>query len=124
MIKNNALKFNSVTPIAEFIKQTNLDSRTIIVYDRLLPSLSFELNKPVISVYDNNSIQRETEFETDSKWKNFLFNIDQPNDSSGFFKLLSRPSVLVTKEELTKDRSWIVRPFKNQKAISGWTVYY
>jgi hypothetical protein len=125
LIKENALKFNSIKPITDFIKQQKLETRTPIVYNRLLPSLSFELGKSIISLGDtHHSLQREVQFETNLKWKDFLFDLNQVGDSIRFQKLIAQPSFLITKDDLAKKRAWIVQKYPNQKRFANWTIYY
>lgn len=57
-------------PVAHFLKENSLDQRPIVVFDLLLPSLAFHLNHDLITVHDGNaSVNRETEFEKDRRWK-------------------------------------------------------
>jgi 4-amino-4-deoxy-L-arabinose transferase-like glycosyltransferase len=124
LIKENEIKFNSIQPIADFIKKEKLVDRNLIVYNRLLPSLAFELHKPIVSLYDNNTIQRETQFEKNTRWKESLVNLSEPRDSSRVYVILQLPSVLICKGEMIQNKTWLVSRFPHQKKFSQWTIYY
>jgi 4-amino-4-deoxy-L-arabinose transferase-like glycosyltransferase len=124
VIHENQIKFNSLQPMTDFIKKEKLQNRNLIVYNRLLPSLSFELSKPIVSLYDNNKIQRETQFQKNAEWKQYLINLDEPNDRSRINTVLKQPSVLICKGEIAKEKAWLVSHFSHQKTFSNWTIYY
>ena len=60
---------HSTSGIADFIKDNKLTQREIIVYNELLPSLSFELDKMIVSVYADKRSLRITPYTN---------NIDEP----------------------------------------------
>ncbi len=50
LIGANELAFGGTRPLAEFIQSEGLADRPILVYDRLLPSLAFNLDRNIITL--------------------------------------------------------------------------
>ncbi|MBX0331887.1 phospholipid carrier-dependent glycosyltransferase [Pontibacter sp. HSC-14F20] len=121
----NAEQVNSSKALANLIRQENLQDRTIVVYDRLLPSLAFELNKDIVSVSDqHHSLNRETQFETSDAWRNHLFHINDSQDSTRLRSLLDSRTVLISKRELPRNRNWLRRQFAHTRQVGVWIIYY
>jgi len=58
--------------IAQFIQAQELQDQPVMVYGKLLPSLSFNLDRDIITISDESEgrgVARETEFQTDDQWK-------------------------------------------------------
>ncbi|MDO6391795.1 glycosyltransferase family 39 protein [Pontibacter sp. BT731] len=120
----NAAQLNPSTALANLIRQEGLQNRTIIVYDRLLPSLAFELNKDIVFVSDqHHSLQRETQFETSDAWRNHLLRIQDRQDSARLQEMLRSQSVLISKRNLPVNRDWLRQPFANSKKAGVWIIY-
>lgn len=117
---------NGSRPLAQIIKANHLEQRTIVVYNRLLPSLAFELNKTIISVQDDNDdLNREIQFERDEQWREQLLQMQRPEDVERLQKLIrQQPTVMLIKHELPPDRRWILERYKNQEKWGSWTVYF
>ena len=112
-------------PLAEIIRKEQLQNRPILIYDNLLPSLAFELNKSIISLKnDSRHLNRETQFETDDKWRGYLLDVNLPEDVKRLNMLLQKPTVLVVKDELPQEHRWLLRYFKYSRKSGKWTVYY
>jgi 4-amino-4-deoxy-L-arabinose transferase-like glycosyltransferase len=125
VMRRNGIEVNTLEPVSSFLAENNLRTRNIVVYDQLLPSLAFELDKETISIYGGNKyLRRETQFENNDEWKDSL--IDASNDGSlqKIDSLLSDSTVLIVKNELPlqlkahMNRSW------NKKQFGKWLVYY
>ncbi|RIJ42824.1 glycosyltransferase family 39 protein [Pontibacter oryzae] len=117
---------NGSRPLAQIIKANHLEQRTIVVYNRLLPSLPFELNKDIISVQDDNDdLNREIQFERDEQWREQLLQMQQPEDVERLHNLIrQQPTVMLIKHELPVERKWILARYKNQEKWGSWTVYF
>ncbi|MEJ8801434.1 ArnT family glycosyltransferase [Pontibacter sp. H249] len=112
-------------PIAQIIQNKQLQNRTILVYDNLLPSLAFELNKSIISIKEKSRhLHREIQFETDEKWQRGLLDINEPAAVTQLQTLLLQPTVLVVKDELPKKQEWFLKHYRNSQKSGRWTVYY
>jgi 4-amino-4-deoxy-L-arabinose transferase-like glycosyltransferase len=124
LMSYNELKVNSTKPLSDWIIENEPREQIIIVYNRLLPSLSFHLQRPIISLnHGNHLLDRETGFEYGEKWKQELFYLHSREDSLRAVNLLSRPSLLVSKGELPPSAEWIREKYKRKQEINGWYIY-
>lgn len=121
----NSLEVNAISPIACFIKENGLKDRNVLVINELLPSLAFELDKNVISVYAGRaSLKRETQFQADDSWRDFLLDA---KDEAGRMKLrsaLGGKAVLVVKKELPPAIESVMPGQWREKKFGKWIVYY
>ncbi len=119
--------FKIATPVAQWIKEKHLDKQEILVYNKRLPSLAFELNHSIISLYNGDrSLNREVQFETDNKWEKYLYNITQKSERQRLERLLKKnPSVLVVyKVDLSAAQTWLKAYYPQKKRLGKWTIYY
>jgi 4-amino-4-deoxy-L-arabinose transferase len=108
----NELKVNSITPLTSWLKENSLDDRQVMVYDRLLPSASFYLQKEIISINDGNrTLDREVQFEKNDDWKNNLYFLRHAEDRRRIEILLEKPSVLIYKGRLKPESNWLSEKF-------------
>ena len=120
----NSDKVNTLSDVSLFIKEKGLEKGNIVVYDELLPSLAFELNREVVFLYGGNrSLQREVQFEENENWRFYLIDTSQ-KPGRNLSTLLSGKSVLITKKELPPNLSSIVERDWHNQVIGKWTVYY
>ncbi|MER2997600.1 ArnT family glycosyltransferase [Pontibacter populi] len=118
-------KTNATGHLATVLKKEGLTNHNLIVYDKLLPSLAFELQQNLVSIHDKNrSLERETQFEKDDKWRQNYLQLTNPADSAAFVKLLTQQSVFIVKGELPENRSWIIKHFTRYKRVGSWQLYY
>ncbi|PKV75180.1 phospholipid carrier-dependent glycosyltransferase [Pontibacter ramchanderi] len=121
----NGEQIKSSKELADLIREKGLQGRTIVVYDRLLPSLAFELNKDIVSISDeHHSLIRETQFEQNEAWRNYLLRLQDKQDSVRIQNLLQHHAVLVSKKALPIKRNWLSTPFTQKKQVGVWIVYY
>ena len=124
---NNKTTENPTKNITDFIIQKQLNQRPILIFNRFKPSISFNLNKPVIALNNGyKSLERDTQFEKDTTWKDFFINLKNPDEMEYLNKLMSKPSVLVilTKESKEESLNWLITAYSNVKTINKWQVYY
>jgi len=127
IMANNELQVNSTQPIANFIVDKQLQNKNILVYNKRLPSLSFNMQKPIISLYDGNrDLNRETQFERDTLWKQNLINLQSQKELTKFMDLLNQEStVLITyKNRIPEERQWILNYYPSKVEMGKWQVYY
>jgi len=126
IMASNQLKLKSLKPVADFIIEKGLQDRNIMVYNTRKPSISFHLNKSVISLYDGDrGLARETDFEEDLHWKNYLIDLDSEDERAYLKQILMTPTVLVLyKHPLPEHRKWIQNGYQNKNVMGKWTVYY
>ena len=121
----NADRLNPSTALGNLIRQQGLQDRTIIVYDRLLPSLAFELNKDIVYVRDQHeSLNREMQFEKNDEWRNHLLLIQERQDSIRLQQMLNNQAVLISKRALPANRNWMRKQLANSRQVGDWLVYY
>ena len=121
----NSNEVNTISPIATFIKQNNLNERQIVVYNELLPSLSFELDRDIVSVYaGNRSLQREVQFEQNTVWQTTLLDSTVKPGLDNLSNLLTDKSVIITKKELPSELLTMMEGEWKKQTIGKWTLYY
>ena len=119
--------FKIATPVVNWLKKENLDKKEILVYNKRLPSLAFELNKSIISLYaGNRSLNREVQFEKESTYKRFLYNIQESKERERLKRTLNhKDSVLILyKQSIPKEQRWLINHYTHTKEISKWKIYY
>ncbi len=125
IMRQNELAFNGSRPLADFLRQHQLATRQVVVYDELLPSLAFELGQLPVFLHDGNtSLQRETQFEPGTSWHRYLLYLDQPEAQAPLRQLLARHPVLLVKGELKPERQWLASGFQHHETVGKWVVYW
>ena len=121
----NPLLTNSSNQLARVLQEKELQGRRVVVYDRLLPSLAFELNHNLVTVQDKSrSLDRETQFETDKKWEQHFLQLHQREDSTIVARLLQQHAVLLVKGDLPAARQWFIKHLHKKRSVGKWHVYY
>lgn len=96
-----------------------------MVYNRLLPSLSFHLQKQIVSLQDDNyNLNREVQFESDSTWKDNLFDLNNEADKIRLLSALQRPTVLIVNGKLKPSAEWIKDYFSKKQELGAWLIFY
>lgn len=123
LIGANELSFGGTRPLAKFIQAQRLENEPILVYNRLLPSLAFNLDRDIITL-NNGGVERETQFQTNDDWKRFWFDLREPDEKERLTKLVQTSSVLVVKETLPDELHWLQSNYNHAEALGKWTIYY
>jgi 4-amino-4-deoxy-L-arabinose transferase-like glycosyltransferase len=119
----NELLIGGTRPLAQFIQAQGLKDQTIIVYNKLLPSLAFNLDRDIITINDGG-IERETQFQTDEQWRKFWIYTSEPEAMNYLQSLVKKPSVLVTRTELSDQCRSILESYSQSKVLGKWTIFY
>ncbi|HEY4651783.1 MAG TPA: glycosyltransferase family 39 protein [Pontibacter sp.] len=119
----NASGTNSSSQLAQVLQTEELQGRQVVVYDKLLPSLAFELKHNLVTIQDR-SLHRETQFETDTAWKQHYLQLDQQQDSIKVAKLLEQDVALLVKGDLRADRQWVLRYLHKKRRVGKWNIYF
>ena len=126
--KSNELKINSVKPIAEFIIENGTNESEVMVYNYLLPSLSFYLNKNITTInHGRYTTQRETQFETNEDWKSNLINYFDENDRSRIYTKQIQNSIYLIKrkKDVFPDTLQVfANKLKHKKEFEKFELYY
>ncbi|MDP4188569.1 MAG: glycosyltransferase family 39 protein [Bacteroidota bacterium] len=127
LVSSNQLMFDSMKPVAETIKSKNLQENRILVYDQLLPSIAFDLQKEIICIKDNNQmLNRELRFQNDQNWRKGLVDLQDPISVDQLKKALQYSCVLIYKKN-SLDQSHIpglCQKFYHNCHIGKWRICY
>lgn len=123
LIGANELSFGGTRPLAKFIQTKGLEDKPILVYNRLLPSLAFNLDRDLITL-NNGGVERETQFQTNDKWKQFWLDLREPTAVQQLTNLIQTPSVLVVQETLPDEWDWLQSNYSQTESLGKWTIYY
>jgi 4-amino-4-deoxy-L-arabinose transferase-like glycosyltransferase len=116
---------NSSTALAQALQAKELRHRQVVVYDKLLPSLAFELNRNFVTIQANSrSLNRETQFETDTRWKDHFLQLNKQEDSTALASLLRKNVVLVVKGDLPEEKQWLIKHLHKKRKAGKWSIYF
>jgi 4-amino-4-deoxy-L-arabinose transferase-like glycosyltransferase len=112
---------NDTRRVVEWIKENRPEDERIVIYNKRLPSVSFQTNRPIVSIYDGDeSLNRETQFQKDNFWKKFLINlktdpewIQNPENQQGVWLAKVKKEM----PELDNNFSWEIL-----EEIDGWKI--
>lgn len=119
--------FRIATPVATWLKENHLEDEEILVYNKRLPSLAFEMNRSIISLYDgDHTLNREVQFEKDDSWKAYLYNITKKEEITRLKKKLQKtPTVLILyKKDLPQHHVWLKHYYPKHVTLGKWTIFY
>lgn len=125
ILRQIEVEINSTTPLSTYIKAHYPNSK-VLVWNRVLNSLEFNLKSPIYSIkYNHYSLDRKTQFQPDSSWKQHLIDVNHPDEQSYLKQLLANQSVLIRlkKDEIPADLSWITQTFVTQKDFGKYIIY-
>tara|TARA_R110002020_G_scaffold154714_2_gene334895 strand:+ start:39398 stop:41026 length:1629 start_codon:yes stop_codon:yes gene_type:complete len=125
----NADTINSVKDLMARVETLDKDNTAnIIVYDNRLPSASFYLDKKIITIANGNyRAKRETEFEQDTLYKDYYYDLQKPEDLHRAEALMRGPkNILIAHDNDTIPDSlhFILRNFRNKEDAGKWLIYY
>ena len=126
IMQQKEVEINGTGPIAAFIQQQMPDAN-VLVWNRVLNSMSFNLEKPLYSLkFNHYSLERNTRFQPDDSWKNNLIDVRDITAQPYLRTLLAEPSVLLRykKDEIPDELGWIIQNFPHQKDFDKFTLYY
>jgi len=128
LFKDNELKINSVKPIAIFIEENSTEKPQILVYNYLLPSLSFYLDQDITTInHGRYTTQREIQFETNSNWKANLINYFDTFDRARITEInTEKPTFLIKrkKDDFPDTLQVFSNKLKHKKEFGKFEVYY
>jgi len=126
-LSRSPLSFKIADPVAGWIRSHHFENRTILAYDKRLPSLAFALDRPIVSLYDGDrSLNRETQFEQDERWKKRLYNLKDSEDRLRLRRLMEHsPYLLILyRKKLPSKREWLRKNTPHEEKMGKWTIYY
>ena len=126
-LQANELLVGGTAPIAQFIKTQGLQDRPVLVYNKLLPSLAFNLDRDIITLADQDArrtIDRETQFQTDDSWREYWIYSRRPEAKAQLQNIAKSPSTLVTRGDIPDRWTWLINSYPNAKTIGRWRIFY
>ena len=101
---------------------------SLIIYDDLIPSAKFYLNRNIITVHDNNyRTIREIQFEHDTLFKKSIINIRNPSELDRFkelFKEKNQVFIERKKSQINDSLSYLLETFTHKVEKDKWVIYY
>ncbi|MBL6447749.1 glycosyltransferase family 39 protein [Fulvivirga sp. 29W222] len=120
LFSSNPEKLHDQKNLAAFISSIpGVDQ--VYVYNELLPSLAFELNKDIISVNAGSShLFRETRFEEECSWEDYFIGEEKLN------KVNTKESAFVMDEKdgISEEVQGLLCKYSKKRHIEGWVVFY
>jgi 4-amino-4-deoxy-L-arabinose transferase len=109
--------------VANWIKQKELQNRSIFIYDKLAPSFAFHLDKEIALIGKNE--KREILFEKTESWKKSYYDLDIADREKDLLTALHSPSILITRtNRMGEIPDSILMLFSAQHTSGLWTVFY
>jgi len=127
ILTENQDRLNSTKHAIKFINNQLKDVKNIVVYNYLMPSTKFYSDKPIITLNDgHNTANRETQFETNLKWKQHLIDVRTENGRQRADSILKHESVLISRKkvELPDYLDFLNHPPFQKKEFGKWVIYY
>ncbi|MDF2158504.1 lipid-A-disaccharide synthase N-terminal domain-containing protein [Algoriphagus sp. CAU 1675] len=112
---------NDTRRVVDWIEEHTEDTERIVIYDKRLPSVPFRTERPILSIYDGDEgLNRETQFQRDENWKDFLINLK--SDPDWILKKKNQEGVWIAKSrkkmpDLQGYGNWEV-----MEEIDGWKI--
>ncbi|WP_339758061.1 lipid-A-disaccharide synthase N-terminal domain-containing protein [Algoriphagus aquimarinus] len=120
-MSQNAGLTNDTRNVTAWLHQNKPELKEVIVYNKRLPSVLFNSDLKVISVYDGDeSLNRETQFQQNEDWKSGLINLQF--DSTWILEKAPDNSIWISKErkelpDLRGNGEW-----KELEIVDGWKI--
>jgi len=123
----NESQLNSTKPAVDFIENDLSDIQNILVYNYLMPSIKFNSNKTVITLNDgHNTVQRETQFETNLKWQDHLLDLSTEIGKQRTVSILQNQAALISRKNknLPDYLDFLEHSPYHKKEFGQWVIYY
>jgi 4-amino-4-deoxy-L-arabinose transferase len=125
IMKSFEIEINATVPVTDFVKVNHLENQQIMIWNRAVNSIPFQLQKSIYSIkYQHYSLDRNILFQPDSTWQNNLININEKEGKDQVRKLIQSPSVLISADKIPEEYNWLIASFKKKKQMGKWIVYY
>jgi len=124
----NEDQLHSTRHAINYINNDLSNTQNILVYNYLLPSAKFYSDKKNIITLNNghNTVDRDTQFETNLKWKNNLFDLKTEKGIQQTDSILKHESVLISrkKDKLPDYLDFLNYSPYHKKEFGKWVIYY
>jgi len=128
LASHNEDEINSAKNVIGFITSEKGESfNNVMVYNYLLPSASFYLDKEIITINNGkNTTTRNTQLENDDDYKRTFVDIKMPNGIIELKALIQQKDnvLLVRKKDSIPDSlQFIIKPFHQKHQVGKWVIY-
>ncbi|TDQ18265.1 4-amino-4-deoxy-L-arabinose transferase-like glycosyltransferase [Algoriphagus boseongensis] len=121
VFSNNSKLVNDTKKVTAWIEEHTDDSTRIVIFDKILPSVPFETERSVISIYyGDESLNRETQFQRDDSWKNSL--IDLKNQPEWITQKSNQEGLWIAKATKTLPALPDSLDWKVLEEVDGWKI--
>jgi len=129
VMAHNSTVTNSTRDMVRFIDNvSDVENRTILVYDYLITSIPFYTNDTLITLKStHNTTDREVEFENDELWKERLWDVKETAVISRLDTLSRKRTTYLlvrSRKGLEDDLVFLKQNFNSHKNYPKWTIYY
>lgn len=112
---------NDTHRVTEWINQNEPATKEVIIYNKRLPSVLFNSDLKVTSVYNGDeSLNRETQFQQNDKWESSLINLK--SDSTWIIKKAPNNSIWISKESIDLPDLKGKGEWQFLNVIDGWKI--
>ncbi|REG91548.1 lipid-A-disaccharide synthase N-terminal domain-containing protein [Algoriphagus antarcticus] len=110
---------NDTRRVTEWITQNEPATKEVIIYNKRLPSVLFNSDLDMISVFDGDeSLNRETQFQQNEKWKAGLINLQ--SDSTWIIEKAPNHSIWISKKKLPYLNG--IGSWEELQLVDGWRI--
>ena len=123
----NELLIGGTRPLSQFIQSQGLQNQPVLVYNKLLPSLAFNLDRDIITLSDQEAdhfVEREYQFQPDERWQQYWIYSNRSGARTYLEELTRSPSTLVTRGKVPDRWDWLLDRYSNAEKIGRWTIHY
>jgi len=121
----NPGKVKDTRRIVEYIDNQLPDTKNILIFDRRLPSIQFNSDYNIISLYAGEyTLAREVQFEKDHQWQNNLINLlEKPERINELIKP-GNIMIIRSSKAIPEDFEEAFNAFKYRKNIDRYDIYH
>ena len=112
---------NDTHRVTEWISQNKPATKEVILYNKRLPSVLFNSDLKVISIYNGDeSLNRETQFQENENWKSGLINLQ--SDSTWIIEKAPNNSIWISQEKRVLPDVKEYGEWKELQVVDGWRI--
>lgn len=126
IIKNES-QLNSTKSVFEFVKNNVPEDSNIVIYNYLMPSAQFYMDKPIITLNNgHNTVKRETQFEANENWKKTNIDLRTEAGMKRAEAVINENTVFITrtKYKLNDPIKALMSELTSNKTFGNWIIYY
>jgi 4-amino-4-deoxy-L-arabinose transferase-like glycosyltransferase len=123
-LRSNELLVNSPAPVVDFLRAHQLAGRPVYVLYRRLPAVAFDLQKPVIMLY-NQKIARDTTHQNNTNWHSYWLDISKLAVREALREDWQQtPAVVIAYSEPDSLAAQLLEPFQQVETVGRYRIYF